>query len=111
MATGALSPTPLQWFDNAGAVLAGGSITTYLTGTTTPTSTWSAIAMGAGNLNANPVVLDSAGRATIYVLRGLGYRFVPPLSSSLAAATPTQPDRSRAAGTGGRTLPPRKAKK
>jgi len=62
MATGALAPVPLQWFDNAGAVLAGGRITTYLTGTTTATST-------------------------------------------------TQPDRSRAAGTGGRTLPPRNAKK
>lgn len=76
MASAALTPTGRQYTDSAGVPLAGGSVTTYLTGTTTATPTWSAIAMGSGNLHANPVVLDSAGRATIFLLRGLGYRFV-----------------------------------
>ena len=76
MASAALTPTGRQYTDSAGVPLAGGSIATYLTGTTTATPTWSAIAMGGGNLNANPVVLGSDGRATIFILRGLGYRFV-----------------------------------
>jgi hypothetical protein len=79
MPSGVLAPIPLQWFDDAGAVLAGGSLTWYAAGTTNPISTWSAIAMGSGNLNANPVVLSSAGRPSsgpIFVLRGQGYRVV-----------------------------------
>lgn len=62
MATYFLSPisTVLQAFTNGGVILAGGSITTYLAGTTTLTDTWTDIT-GAVK-NSNPITLDSAGR-------------------------------------------------
>ena len=63
----------LQFLDNNGAVLAGGTITTYAAGTTTPLGTFSD---AAGSANANPVVLDSAGRASIYLTQDVGYKFL-----------------------------------
>jgi hypothetical protein len=62
MATYFLSPvsTILQAFTNQGVPLANGKIYTYLAGTTTPTNTWTDSTGGV--LNANPIVLDSAGR-------------------------------------------------
>lgn len=68
-----LLPTPKQqWIDANGNPYAGGTINTYVPSTTTPKTTWSD---SAGTVaNANPVVLDSAGRAIIW---GNGaYRFV-----------------------------------
>ncbi len=50
----------MQAFTNVGVVLAGGSITTYLAGTTTPTDTW--IDSTGVTKNSNPITLDSAGR-------------------------------------------------
>lgn len=86
MATGALAPIGLQQFcDASGVPLAGGSVTTSLTGTSTAAATYTDIAMGS--LNANPVVLDSAGRATIFIPRGTGYRFVIKDSAGATVAT------------------------
>ena len=79
MATGALSPTPRQWFANDGTVLAGGSITTSLTGTSTAAPTYTDIDLASpSHLHSNAIVLNSAGRppASIYIPRGTGYRFV-----------------------------------
>ena len=78
MATGALAPIGIQQFcDAAGVPLAGGSVTTSLTGTSTLAATYTDIDLASpSHLNANPVVLDSAGRATIFIPRGTGYRFV-----------------------------------
>ena len=53
-----------QWFDNNGNPLASGTINTYVSGTTTPKTSYSDVAMTTPN--ANPVVLDSSGRANIY---------------------------------------------
>lgn len=53
-----------QFFSNAGAPLALGTVTFYIPGTTTPKDTWQDSA--ASILNTNPVALDIAGRAIIY---------------------------------------------
>lgn len=61
-----LSPLPkLQLFDNNGVPLAGGKLYTDAAGTTTPKATYT---NADGNVaNANPVVLDSAGRADVWL--------------------------------------------
>lgn len=53
-----------QYLDNSGFPLAGGKVYTYDAGTTTPRTTWTDAAQTTPN--ANPVILDSAGRATIF---------------------------------------------
>jgi hypothetical protein len=62
-----------QLFDNNGDLLAGGQVYTYAAGTTTPLATYS---NSTGSANANPVVLDSAGRANIFLTPDVGYKFV-----------------------------------
>lgn len=54
-----------QFFDSNGDPLSGGLLYTYEAGTTTPKDTYSA----ADGLtpNANPIVLDAAGRATLFL--------------------------------------------
>lgn len=54
----------LQWVDADGNPYAGGTVGTYVPGTTTPKSTW--FDMEGTAFNSNPVVLDAAGRAKIY---------------------------------------------
>jgi hypothetical protein len=65
-----------QFFDNNGVPLAGGLIYTYAAGTTTPLATYTT---SAGNIaNANPIVLDSAGRLAneVWLTTGSTYKFV-----------------------------------
>ena len=65
-----------QFFDNNGNPLAGGLIYTYSAGTTTPIATYTS---SSGTVaNANPIVLDSAGRtpAQIWLTEGNSYKFV-----------------------------------
>ena len=64
----------LQLFDDLGAVLNGGKVFTYVAGTTTPKPTWTE-ASGA-TANTNPVILDAAGRAEIWLTEGEAYKFV-----------------------------------
>lgn len=67
-----LPPGKVQFCDAIGAPYVAGTINTYVVNTTTPKTTWLNAAKSASN--TNPIVLDSAGRATIY---GDGtYRFV-----------------------------------
>lgn len=67
-----LSPSPkLQFIDENGNPYASGFLFTYLVGTDTPQVTY---ADAAGAANTNPVVLDLAGRATVY-LGTNGYKF------------------------------------
>lgn len=57
----ALGPVPVQqFFDNAGAPLAGGLLYTYQAGTTTPLTVYQDV--NGVTPWSNPVVLDSAGR-------------------------------------------------
>ena len=69
-----LSPPPkMQFFGNDGLPLSGGFVYTYAKGTTTPLATYND---GDGTTpNANPIELDSQGRATIW-MQMLPYTFV-----------------------------------
>jgi hypothetical protein len=65
-----------QFFDNLGIPLAGGLLYTYTAGTTTPQATYTST---AGTIaNANPIVLDSAGRTAneVWLTVGVAYKFV-----------------------------------
>lgn len=64
----------VQFFDNNGRPLSGGKITTYLSNTTTPASTWQN--EGLSVLNTNPIVLNSRGEATIWLTPDVQYTFV-----------------------------------
>ena len=76
-----------QFFDNNGNPLAGGLIYTYAGGTTTPVSTYTSST--GGTANANPIVLDSAGRtpSQIWLTEGSSYKFV--LQTSLGVTIKT----------------------
>ena len=63
-----------QFIDGNGNPLAGGSVAFYLPGTLTPTNTWKDPALTT--LNANPVVLDANGMASIWGADGTQYRQV-----------------------------------
>jgi microcystin-dependent protein len=59
-------PTPrFRAFDSNGDPLAGGKLYSYAAGTTTPANTYSDRALTTPN--ANPVILDADGEATIYI--------------------------------------------
>jgi hypothetical protein len=65
MPTAILLPAPeLQFCDADGKPYAGGSVATYVPGTTTPKQTW--VDPGEAALNTNPIILDAAGRCIIY---------------------------------------------
>lgn len=76
-----------QFFDNNGVPLTGGLIYTYLAGTTTPTATWTTNS-GAVQ-NANPIVLDSAGRTSneIWLNSSNLYKFVLKTSTGVTIGT------------------------
>lgn len=61
-----LTPLPkMQLFDSSGVPLNGGKLYTYVAGTSTPKATYTD---SSGNTaNTNPVILDSAGRANIWL--------------------------------------------
>lgn len=69
----ALSPLPkFVAYDNNGAPLAGGKLYTYIASSTTPLATFTD-ATGA-TANPNPTILDSAGRADVWLTIGSAYR-------------------------------------
>lgn len=74
MAEGTVAPVPYhQFFTDAGAVAAGYKLYTYEAGTTTALATYSDAELTVPN--ANPIVLDSAGRAKIF-LSAAAYKFL-----------------------------------
>lgn len=76
-----------QFFDNNGVPLAGGKLFTYQAGSTTKLATYTDF---TGNTpNANPIILDSAGRASIWLTPSTAYKFV--LSPSTDTDPPTNP--------------------
>lgn len=83
MAVSFTSPR-VQLFDDDGDPLAGGKIYTYEADTTTPKATYTDSTENTAN--PNPVVLDSAGRATIFVT-GTTY-CVPTDSNDVAVGDP-----------------------
>ena len=63
-----------RWFDANGNPLSGGLVYSYISGTSTPANTYSD---EPGTIpNTNPVVLDSAGYAAIYLDDSISYRIV-----------------------------------
>lgn len=73
--TGTTIPNvPPQFFTSAGVPASGYQIFTYLSGGTTKTPTYTDAALTVPN--TNPIVLDSAGRATIFLAQGIAYKFV-----------------------------------
>ncbi len=82
MATGELAPVLKQrFFDLNGVPLAGGLLTTYAAGTTTPLATYTDSTEATPN--ANPVVLDSQGYCNLWMAAS-NYKFV--LTDSLSNA-------------------------
>lgn len=66
------TPHFIQFLDDDGNILSGGKLYTYDAGTTTPKATYTA-ADGI-TPNANPVVLDSSGRATVFLSGSYKFR-------------------------------------
>ncbi len=79
---------PPEFMDNNGNPAAGYKLFTYASGTTTKVNTWTD--EGQTSLNTNPIVLDAAGRCTIFLDAGSAnaYKFV------LAPPTDTDPPTS-----------------
>lgn len=74
-AQGTLAPdAALQFFTNSAAVCASCELNVYATGTSTRATTYSESTLTTAN--TNPVILDSAGRAVVYLSPGTSYRFV-----------------------------------
>lgn len=71
-----------QFFDDNGDPLAGGKIYSYQAGTTTPQATYTD-STGA-TPNANPVILDAAGRAAIWLNTDLSYKFLIKTSADVS---------------------------
>src|SRR3989442_721862 len=87
MATGTVMPAPkFVGLDANGNPLNGGKLYTYLAGTSTLQATYTDVALSVAN--ANPIILDSAGRATVFLTPGTSYKFI--LKDSTGAAIWTQ---------------------
>lgn len=72
--TGTLAPVAKQqFFKNNGDVCVACKLYTYSAGTTTPQTTYTDSALAVAN--ANPIILDAGGRATIF-LSATSYKFV-----------------------------------
>lgn len=72
-ATGTAMPfVAAQWFDANGDPCNACKLYSYASGTSTPLATYTTAALNVAN--ANPVVLDSAGRASVFLASG-AYKF------------------------------------
>lgn len=86
--TTVLSPTTLsKFFDNNGAPLAFGKLTTYAAGTTNPLVTYTDST--GGTPNTNPIVLNFRGEASIWLQPNTAYKYA--LTDSLGNAIPGWP--------------------
>lgn len=89
MATSYLAPITngFQFLDASGRVLSGGTINTYLAGTTTPQATYSD--RTGLVVNTNPLVLDASGRLAneVWLTTGIAYKFVLKDSTGTTIAT------------------------
>lgn len=112
MATGSYAPNPVftGWDDN-GDPLAAGLLYTYAAGTTTPLATFNNVDLDPIlHQNANPIVLDAAGRATIF-LSPTSYKWILKTSAGVTiwtrdniGAVPNNNIDNDVTGTAGETL-------
>lgn len=85
MSVGTIAPVGKhQFFDDNGDPLSAGKVYTYEAGTSTPKATYSDTDLTTPN--ANPIVLDAAGRATIF-LSASSYKFVVKTSADATIYT------------------------
>ena len=75
----------VQFLGANGAPLVGGTLTTYLAGTTTPTATYQDEALTAAN--TNPIVLDARGECLLWLDSTKNYKFVLANSSGVVQWT------------------------
>jgi len=85
MAAVLMTPPKAQFFDSNGDPLSSGLIYTYSAGTTTPKDTYTTAAGSVAN--ANPVTLDSAGMADIFLGTTGSYKFVVKTSAGATIST------------------------
>src|SRR5437773_9782523 len=86
MALGVLAPfVPQQYLDATGKPYAGGKLYTYQAGTVTPLPTYTDSALLVPQ--TNPIILDSAGRATFWLTSLLAYKFVLTDAAGVPVAT------------------------
>jgi hypothetical protein len=78
-----------QFLDNAGNVLTGGKIYSYLAGTTTPAATYTDV-LGVA-FHSNPIILDAAGRVPaggeIWLTALQNYKFLLKTSTDVLLGT------------------------
>jgi hypothetical protein len=79
--------TKQRFYDNNGAPLAFGLLTTYAAGTTTPITTYKD--SGVISQNTNPITLNFRGEADIWLLPNIAYKFA--LTDSQGNAIPGWP--------------------
>jgi hypothetical protein len=72
-----------QFFDDNGVPLAGGKIYTYLSGTSTPATTYTS--SSGATPNTNPIILDAAGRVAeeVWLTDDVQYRLVLQTAASV----------------------------
>jgi hypothetical protein len=81
-----LSPAPkLQFFGTDGLPLVGGKLYTYQAGTTTPIATYTDNTQAT--LNTNPVILDSAGEANVWLSDAVNYKYILKTSADVTLFT------------------------
>jgi hypothetical protein len=110
MASGTVMPVPvMQFLDGNGDPYSGGKLYTYAAGTTNNLATYTTYDL-SGSANANPVILDANGRATVY-LQPKGYKFKLDNSSDVEQwvqdnvnGVPIQADTVDITGTAGEAL-------
>jgi hypothetical protein len=77
MPAGTLCPVLIQTvLDVNGNPISGALIYTYLSGGTTPATTYNNADLDVSHANSNPIVADTAGRFTCYLSPGASYNFV-----------------------------------
>lgn len=82
------TPPFMCFFDDNGNPLNGGLVYTYLAATLTPQATYTD--QGGLTQNANPVVLDSSGRASIWLDSTNSYKFIVKTSAGVTLSNGTQ---------------------
>lgn len=71
---GIIAPQPVfQGFNSNGSFLAGGLLSTFAAGTSTPQATYTDSTLLTPN--TNPVVLNALGQANVWLTPGLAYKF------------------------------------
>lgn len=79
------TPPYAVFYDDNGNPLSGGKIYTYAAGTSTPRATYTD--QGGLTANSNPVILDSAGRANIWLDNSAAYKFTVSTSADVVIRT------------------------